>query len=107
MADTDLLPAADPHATTRTLKRKTMTIALKPETKVVVQLGGIIASVVCLVLGTIFVWTIKQNGEQALAELKAFREETAPKLRQVDRLWWDYEQRVASGRAIAPSAAAP
>lgn len=73
-----------------------MAIKLSPETIVNLQLGGIFVAAAALVTGTIFVWTIKTNGEQALTEIKAIREETGPALKKIDRLWWDYETRIAS-----------
>ena len=78
-----------------------MAIKLSPETTANLQLGSIITGAVALVVGTIFVWTIKLNGEQALAEIKAIREETGPALKKIDRLWWEYETRIA-GRPLAP-----
>lgn len=98
----DLLPTvADPNATTKTPKRKTMAIKLSPETTANIQLGSIITGAVALVVGTIFVWTIKTNGEQALAEIKNMREDQKPMAEKVHRLWSDYEWRLASGHNTA------
>lgn len=96
----DLQPTQfDPNATTKTLKRKTM--KLSPETTANIQLGSIITGAGALVVGTIFVWTIKTNGDQALAEIKSMREEQRPVLEKVHRLWSDYEWRIAMGKGSA------
>jgi hypothetical protein len=73
-------------------------IQISPETMVAAKLGGIVSGVVCIVMGTIFVWGIKTNSETALSEIKAMRQEMAPCVDQVKQLWWEREQRLAAGR---------
>jgi hypothetical protein len=74
--------------------RKAMRVS--PETQVLVKAGSLVTGAVSLVIATVFVWQIKTNSEQALAEQREFRREIAPALEKVQRLWWDYEQRTAS-----------
>jgi len=102
MTDSEFYPETpDPNATTKTLKRKPMAIKLSPETTANLQLGGIITCAGGIVVATIFVWTIKTNGDQALSEIKSMREEQRPVLEKVHRLWSDYEWRIAQNRGTA------
>lgn len=82
----------DSKATTAVVK-KNRAINISPETAANITLGSIISCAIALVVGTIFVWTIKTNGEQALAEIKAVREELTPAIKKLDRLWWEHEPR--------------
>jgi hypothetical protein len=70
---------------------------LGPDTKATLRLATIISTVGFIISATVFLWTIKTNGEQALAEIKEMRQEwkdeMVPCVRKVDRLWWDYEQK--------------
>ena len=96
MSESDHLPTQfDPNATTKTMKRRTMAMKLSPETTANLQLGSLATCAIAIVVATIFVWTIKTNSEQAVSEIKAFREEVVPAMKKVDRLWWDYETRTA------------
>lgn len=101
MSESDLFPTPfDPNDTTKTMRRRTMAIKFSPETTANIQLGTLVVVAGALITATVFVIGIKTNSEQALAEIKAFREEAGPALKKVDRLWWDYETRTA-GRPSA------
>jgi hypothetical protein len=102
MSDSDLHPTrSTSDATTKTLKRKPMALKLTPETIVNLQVGGILTCAGGIVVATIFVWTIKTNGDQALSEIKSMREEQRPVIEKVHRLWSDYEWRIATGKNAA------
>jgi len=78
-------------------------VRVSPEAQVLVKLGSLVTGAVSLVIAAIFVWQIKTNGETALTEIKAVREETKAMGEKVQRLWFDYENRTAS----RPTYAAP
>lgn len=78
---------------------------ISEDTQVLVKIGSLLSCAGALILATIFVWQIKSNSEQALAEQRAFREELKPIIEQHRRLWWDYELRTA-GR-VAPGQVGP
>jgi hypothetical protein len=83
--------------TTQVIKRKAMAL-ITPETKVAVQLGGIITAAISLVSATIFVWTIKSNGEQALAEIRLMNERFEKMMPEHQRMWFEYETRSTAMR---------
>lgn len=84
-----------------------MAIKLSPETTANIQLGSLIVVAGALVTATVFVLGIKTNGEQALSEIKALREEQKPMTEKVQRLWSDYEWRLAAGKHAALPGAQP
>jgi hypothetical protein len=71
-------------------------LRVSPEAQVLVKLGSLVTAAGALVVASIFVWQIKTNGETALAEIKAVREETKTMGEKVQRMWYDYERRYAS-----------
>lgn len=79
---------------------------ITPETKVAVQLGGIITAAISLVSATVFVWTIKTNGEQALVEIRSMNERFESLQKEHQRLWFEYELRATAMRQ-AHKATAP
>jgi hypothetical protein len=93
-----------------------MALKLSPETTAHVKLGSLAAGAASLVTATIFVWGIKTNGEQALAEIRDLRqewkEEMVPCVRKVDRLWWMHDNGqsnppTVTHNAIVPKVSAP
>lgn len=96
MADSDLHPTrtAGPGAP---LAKKPIT--LTPETKIVVQLGGLAVAAGFLIWLGITGYKIQANGEEALRRLDRLE----PIIEQHKRLWWEYEGRTTS-RGAAPRA---
>ena len=92
--------------TTQIIKRKPMAL-ITPETKVAVQLGGIIASAISIVLATIFVWTIKLNGEQALEEIRTMSRRFDSLQEEHRRLWYEYEQRHIASKSSSSNGISP
>ncbi len=70
-------------------------VRVSEDTQVLLKTGSIITGACALVVATIFVWGIKTSSEQALSEIRGFRQEMAPSLDKIQRLWWDYEVRTA------------
>lgn len=77
---------------------------LGPDTKATLKLATLVSAICFTVSATIFLWTIKENGEKALAEIKELRQdwkgEFTPYAHKVDRLWWDHEQRSSISQTI-------
>ena len=70
-------------------------VSIGEDTQVLLKTGSIITGACALVVATVFVWSIKTSSEQALTEIRGFRQEMAPAREKLDKLWWDYEQRAA------------
>lgn len=71
-------------------------VRIGEDTQVLIRTGSILTGAGALIVATIFVWSIKTNSEQALSEIRGFRQEMAPALDKVQKLWWDYETRTAA-----------
>lgn len=48
---------------------------LGPDTKATLKLATLVSAICFTVSATIFLWTIKENGEKALAEIKELRQD--------------------------------
>lgn len=76
---------------------------ISPETEVAVRLGLLATGAGALVVATIFVWTIKVNGERALEEIRALRSDYNALAAEHRELWWHYTR--TSMRAPTTSSA--
>lgn len=76
---------------------------ISEDTVVLFKVGTLVSCVAAIALGSVWVYQIKLNSEQALADVRALRSDLAPILDQHRRLWWDYELRTA-GRGTSSQA---
>jgi hypothetical protein len=64
-----------------------------------IKVGFLISAAVALCTATVWLYQIRIDSAQALAELREFRGKMEPIIEQHRRLWWDYELRTASHQA--------
>lgn len=88
----DLHPTRHEPATTR----KPMT--LTPETKIVVQLGGVLTAIGFIVWLSITAYKIQANGDEALRRL----DKLEPIIEEHKRMWWYLQPRLSSSAAPGP-----
>lgn len=78
-----------------TTDRATRSFNLSSDGKVLTKWSIIVGLIAFVSVASVMGYQIKANGEQALSEIKAMREEAKPYQDKTNKLWWEYERAMA------------